>query len=283
MLLKDSKVSFSIENENPSSTRAMRWGKAIGQAGGKQLNIEELIRLQQIVIENSNFMEMGLRKTGEFVGEHYRTTGNPIPDPISANSTDLEHLVAGLFEANVIIQDPAYDAVLAAATIAFGFVFIHPFVDGNNRLYRHIIHHVLATKEFTKQGVIFPVSASILDHIEEYRKILESYSYPLLSHIQWKETHVHNVEVLNDTIDLYRYFDATKQAEFLYDCVQDTIERIIPQEVSYLQNYDEFKRYLDNAYEILDNLVALLVRFLEQGISKLSKRALKKELSVLNE
>jgi Fic family protein len=62
----------------------------------------------------------------------------------------------------------------AAAAIAFGFVFIHPFVDGNGRLHRYIIHHVLAKKEFTKQGVIFPVSASILDHINDYKTVLES-------------------------------------------------------------------------------------------------------------
>ncbi|MBC5837810.1 Fic family protein [Flavobacterium muglaense] len=281
LLLKDSKASFTIENENPGNTRAMRWGKAIGQAGGKQLSIEELIRLQQIVIENSRFMEMGLRKEGGFIGEHDRITGEPIPDHISANAKDLEKLVSGLLAGNILMQDPAYDAVLAAATIAFGFVFIHPFVDGNGRLHRYIIHHILATKEFTKQGVIFPISASILDHIEDYRKTLELYSHPLLNHIQWKETQDHNVQVLNDTIDFYRYFDATKQAEFLYDCVEDTIERIIPQEVIYLQKYDVFKKHLDNIYEMPDNIVALLVRFLEQNEGKLSKRALKKEFSVL--
>lgn len=283
LLLKDSKASFTIENENPGNTRAMRWGKAIGQAGGKPLSMGELLRLQQIVIENSRFMEMGLRRKGGFIGEHDRITGEPIPDHISATTNDLEQLVAGLLEANKLMEDPAYDAVLAAAAIAFGFVFIHPFVDGNGRLHRYIIHHVLATKEFSKQGVIFPVSASILDHIDEYRKTLEGYSHPLLNHIQWKETEDHNVQVLNETIDFYRYFDATKQAEFLYDCVQDTIERIIPQEVSYLQKYDEFKRYLDNTYEMPDNMVALLVGFLEQGIGKLSKRALTKEFSVLTE
>jgi Fic family protein len=115
----------------------------------------------------------------------------------------------------------------AAAAIAFGFVFIHPFVDGNGRLHRYIIHHVLAKKEFTKQGVIFPVSASILDHINDYKTVLESYSHSLLDHIQWKETLDHNVEVLNGTVDFYRYFDATKQAEFLYDCVEDTLDRVI--------------------------------------------------------
>ncbi|WP_239779949.1 hypothetical protein [Tenacibaculum finnmarkense] len=34
LLLKDSKASFTIEGENPGNNRAMRWGKAIGQAGG---------------------------------------------------------------------------------------------------------------------------------------------------------------------------------------------------------------------------------------------------------
>lgn len=283
LLLKDSKASFTIENENPGNNRAMRWGKAIGQAGGAALSIEELERLQQIVIENSRFMQMGLRKKAGFVGEHDRTTGEPIPDHISANAKDIEPLMKGLLTANVIMQDPTYDAVLAAAAIAFGFVFIHPFVDGNGRLHRYIVHHVLAKKEFTKQGVIFPVSASILDHITDYKIVLESYSHPLLDYIQWKETADHNVEVLNETIDFYRYFDATKQAEFLYDCVEDTLDRVIPNEVTFLQNYDELKSYLDNTYEMPDNMVALLVRFLEQGNGVLSKRALKKEFSDLKE
>jgi hypothetical protein len=283
LLLKDSKASFTIEGENPGNNRAMRWGKAIGQAGQKALSIEELIRLQQIVIENTRFTAMGLRKKGGFVGEHDRTTGEPIPDHISAKEDNVLQLLKGLIATNESLQDPTYDAVLAAATIAFGFVFMHPFVDGNGRLHRYIIHHILAKKEFTQQGIIFPVSSSILDHIDDYKTILESYSHPLLDHIEWKETEDHNVEVTNDTMDLYRYFDATKQAEFLYDCVEDTLERVIPEEVTYLQNYDDFKKYIDNHFEMPDNMVAILVRFLEQNNGILSKRALKKEFSALKE
>ncbi len=283
LLLKDSKASFTIEGENPGSNRAMRWGKAIGQAGQKPLSIEELLRLQQIVIENSRFTKMGLRKQGGFVGEHDRTTSEPLPDHIAAKQDNLEQLMNGLMATNTVLQDESYDAVLAAAAIAFGFVFIHPFVDGNGRLHRYIIHHILAKKEFTQQGVIFPVSASILDHIDDYKNVLESYSHPLLDYIEWKETEDHNVEVLNDTIDFYRYFDATKQAEFLYDCVEDTLDRVIPEEVTYLLKYDDFKRYLDNNFEMPDKMVAILVRFLEQNQGVLSKRALKKEFSALTE
>ncbi len=282
LLLKDSKASFTIEGENPPNARAARWGKANGQAGGIPLSEEELNRLQQIVIENGRFIEMGFRKKGGFVGEHDRATGEPIPEHISARWQDIDQLINGLLKTNELLEQD-FDAVLAAAVVAFGFVFIHPFEDGNGRLHRYIIHHVLAKKKFTQQGVIFPVSASILDYIDDYRSVLESYSHSLLDYIKWKETPDHNVEVLNETIDLYRYYDATKQAEFLYDCTADTINRIIPEEVNYLIQYDEFNKYINNNFEMPDKLVATLVRFLQQNNGVLSKRAKEKEFNGLTE
>jgi hypothetical protein len=47
-LLKDSRASFTIENENPGTIEPW-WG--IGQAGGAALSLEELERLQQIVMK----------------------------------------------------------------------------------------------------------------------------------------------------------------------------------------------------------------------------------------
>jgi len=282
LLLKDSKASFTIEGENPAGNRAVRWGKAIGQAGRQPLSKEELIRLQQIVIENSRFVEMGFREKGGFVGEHDRLTGEPLPDHISCKWQDIDQLMNGLLQTNVFLEKD-FDAVLAASLVAFGFVFIHPFEDGNGRLHRYIIHHILAKNKFAQEGIIFPVSASILDHIDTYKKVLESYSHPLLDFIKWKETKEHNVEVLNDTIDFYRYYDATKQAEFLYDCVEDTIKRVIPEEVNYIIHYDEFKKYIDNNFEMPDKMVATLVRFLEQNNGAFSKRAQDKEFARLTE
>jgi hypothetical protein len=281
LLLKDSKASFTIEGENPGNNRAIRWGKAIGQAGKQELSKEELLRLQQIVIENTRFTTMGFRKEGGFIGEHDRVTGEPIPDHISAKADDIDKLINGLLATNNKMSSN-YDDVLAAATIAFGFVFIHPFVDGNGRLHRYIIHHILAEKS-QLQGIIFPISSSILDHIIDYQKVLESFSHPLLDFIEWKETEDHNVEVVNDSIDFYRYYDATKQAEFLYDCVEDTVQRVIPEEVSYLQKYDEFKKFIDNKFEIPDKGIASLVRFLDQNNGLLSRRVRSKEFKLLEE
>jgi Fic family protein len=283
LLLKDSRASFTIEGESPKSNRAARWGQAIGQAGTRDLTRDELLRLQQIVIENGRFIEMGFRHKGGFVGEHDRATGEPLPDHISAKWQDLEPLIDGLINTDKLLINSDMDPVLTAAVIAFGFVFIHPFEDGNGRIHRYLIHHILAKKQFAPQGFIFPVSASILDHIVDYRKVLEGYARPLLDLIDWVETKDHNINVLNDTADYYRFFDLTRQAEFLYDCVNDTIRNIIPKEVAYLTRYDEFKRFIDDEFEMPDKLVALLIQVLGQNNGKLSKRFREKEFVMLTD
>jgi len=281
LMLKDSKASFNIEGENPTHTRAIRWGKVIGQAGTKSLSKDEFMRLQQIVIESKRFIKMGFRVEGGFIGEHDRTSGEPIPEHISARWQDLEILMDGLIETSKKLEKSEFNPVLAATLVAFGFVFIHPFVDGNGRIHRYLIHHLLATSGFTPQGIVFPVSAAILERIDDYRKVLESYSHPLLDFIEWRETEDHNVEVLNNTIDYYRYFDATQLAEFLFECIRKTIDDIIPEEVSYLRKYDEMKSWLDNKFEMPDKFVSLLIRFLDQNNGILSGRAKRKEFNSL--
>ena len=283
LMLKDSRASFNIEGENPAHNRAVRWGRAIGQAGNRPLSKDELLRLQQLVIENSRFVKMGYRTEGGFVGEHDRTTGEPIPEHISAKWQDLESLMGGLLESASLMEERQFHPVLTAVKIAFGFVFIHPFIDGNGRLHRYLIHHLLARMNFSPQGIIFPVSAAIFERIDDYRKILENYSYPLLDFIEWKKTADNNIEVLNETIDYYRYFDATKQAEFLFECVDFAIGKIIPEEVFYLQNYDTMKAWLDEKFQMPDKTIALLIRVLEQNQSKLSKRAMEKEFAALSD
>ncbi len=283
LLLKDSKASFDIEGESPKSQRAARWGQAIGEAGRKDLSHEELARLQKIVLKKSRFIKLGYRKRGGFIGARDKETLSPIPDHISARPDDIESLMNGLLETNNKLHSDPVDPVIAAAVVSFGFVFIHPFADGNGRIHRYLIHHVLAKKGFIQQGIIFPVSAAIFDKISDYQKVLESYSIPLLEFIEWRETPDHNVEVTNDTKDYYRYFDATLQAEFLYCCVKNTIEQIIPEELEYLRRYEAFKSRINIVYEMPDNLVALLVRFLEQNNGKLSKRARTKEFEALSD
>lgn len=280
LLLKDSKSSFAIEGEHPPQDRIQRWGRTIGEAGRRPIDLDELLRLQRIVIGDARYVRLGLRHEGGFVGEHDRETGMPLPGHISARHEDLPSLIEGL----VAFDQTAarhLDPVLAAAALAFGFVYVHPFEDGNGRLHRYLIHHVLAERGFNPPGMTFPVSAAILDRIADYRKILESYSARLLPLIAWEPTDKGNVRVLNDTGDFYRFFDATPHAEFLYECVERTIEVDLPAETDFLRGYDSFKRRVEDIVDMPDNTVDLLFRFLRQNDGTLSKRAREREFAGL--
>jgi Fic family protein len=281
LLLKDSKASYAIEGERPAHTRAQRWGQAIGQAGLQKLTAQELLRLQEIVITDKRFTKMGWRKEGGFIGVHDRLINAPIPDHISARWQDIPDLIEGLIAIDERLSASNYDPVLAAALIAFGFVFIHPFEDGNGRIHRYLIHHVLMEKGFAPKGIVFPVSAVILERIDEYRRTLEAHSKPRLGLVEWEPTRLGNVEVLNETIDLYRYFDATPQAEFLFDCVRQTIENTLPEEVAYLNRHDEMSTFIRDHFDMPDKVSENLITFLRQGNGKLSKRAREKEFHKL--
>ncbi|HEC41694.1 MAG TPA: cell filamentation protein Fic [Bacteroides sp.] len=281
LMLKDSKASFEIEGEIPPNIRARNWGKAIGQAGKKPLTIREIERLQHLVIGSRQLKDMGLRTGEGFIGEHDRKTFLPIPDHISARAKDLSSLLRGLIETNKQLQKSNFDPVLASAIIAFGFVFIHPLSDGNGRIHRYLIHHILAEMGFAGREMIFPVSAAILDRIADYQNILESFSGPRLELIEWKTTSDHNIEIQNETADLYRYFDLTRQAEFLYECIEDTIDRIIPEEIDYLQKYDRMIQFINHYATLPDTKADLLIKFLLQNKGILPKRKREKEFAEL--
>ncbi len=125
---------------------------------------------------------------------------------------------------------------------------------------------------FTKREMIFPVSSAILDRISDYQEILEDYSSQRIDLIKWKPTPSHNIEILNDTIDLYRYYDLTVQAEFLYECVEDTINRIIPEEIDFLEKYVRLTNAINSFLTLPDTRVDLLIKLLNQNNGRLSKR-----------
>ena len=282
LLLKDSRSSFAIEGERPPHDRNQRWGRAIGGAGQLELDQDELLRLQHIVIGDERFVRLGFRREGGFVGSHDRESRMPLPDHISARHDDLDTLIDGMV-AFACWQARSVDPVIAAGVLAFGFVYIHPFEDGNGRLHRYLFHHVLAQRGFNPPGVVFPISSAILERIDRYRDVLESYSAKLLPLIEWQPTSSFNVEVTNDTGDFYRFFDATPHAEFLYGCVQKTIEVDLPCEADFLRRYDRFSAMVEDMVDMPGRTIDLLFRFLHQNNGQLSAGARRKEFAMLRD
>jgi len=271
LLLEDSQASFEIEKEKPSPSRARNWGKVIGLAGKEDLSISEIERLQQIVFgKNKLKKEMGVRKNQEgFIGNYSKEY---IPDPvhISAKYIDLPDLMKAWLNCAQKLEENIHP-VLAATVIAFGFVFIHPLADGNGRIHRYLIHHMLARTQFAPSDMIFPISAAILDRIREYQAILESYSSPRLEMVEWDFSSNYDFKITNDTRDVYGFYNLTKQAEFLFQCIEDTIREIIPREIEYLKNYDQMFDEVNDLVALPNARLNLLIRMLSQNKGKLSK------------
>lgn len=282
LLLADSRASFEIEGERPARGRLERLGRAVIQAGKNRLSLEELLRLHTVVIEDMRFVQPGLRGDGVFLGER-DMNGDPLPEFIGARADDLWDLLTGLINANERMRESALDPVLQAAATAFGFVYIHPYQDVNGRVHRCLIHHVLAERKFTPPGMLFPVSSVMLDRIDDYRTVLQGHSGPLMEFIEWEPTAERNVRVLSDTADLYRYFDCTAEAEFLYECVARTVEHDLPEQIAYLRRHDEAQRRIMETVEMPDRLAQDLIMFIRQNDGKLPKRRRGKEFVALTD
>ena len=101
--------------------------------------------------------------------------------------------------------------------------------------------------------------------------------------IEWRPTPERNVEVLNDTADLYRYFDCTQAAEFLFACVQRTVEEDLPREIDYLRRHDQALHRIMDAVEMPDRIAENLVMFIRQNNGTLSKNRREGEFKQLTD
>ncbi len=282
LLLKDAKASYAIEGEQPPQHRIQRWGKAVAEAGQQEIDLDELLRLQKIAIGDQQLVPMGLRREGGYVGDTDWDGRTPLPVHIGARNDDLPGLVEGIL-AYCQGAGASMDPVLAAAVLSFGFIYIHPLADGNGRLHRYLMHHKLAQSRVIPKRLVLPLSATILDDMDSYRRTLESYSTRLLPLIDWRPTVRGNVEVLNDTADFYRFFDATPHVEFLCSCVQRSIEEDLPREIAYLRSLDLAREAIANIVEMPQHLANRLILLVRQNEGRLSKLRREDEFTALTD
>jgi hypothetical protein len=77
--------------------------------------------------------------------------------------------------------------------------------------------------------------------------------------------------VLNETKSLYQYSDATAQAEYLYECVAETIEKDLKEEVGFIQKYNRALGETKEIVDMPDKHASLLVRLITQNNGRLAK------------
>jgi Fic family protein len=266
---KETRSSFAIEGETPSANRTERFVAALKAAHlFEPTNKTALIELQGSIVD-PRYAARDWRDFQNFVGgtrANYREEVHFIcPRP-----EDVPSLMSGWMELTKRMIADWVDPVIAAAVTAFAFVFIHPFEDGNGRIHRFMVHHVLAKQRYTRLSIIFPVSASILRDRTSYDQVLESFSKPLVECLQWRWTPDYEIVVENDSADLYRYFDATAHAEYLYDRVSDTVHRDLKEELGFVAVFDQSFSAVRDIVDMPDRRASLLIQLCMQNQGRLS-------------
>ncbi len=178
----------------------------------------------------------------------------------------------GLLTAHQAMKEGAVPAIIHAAAISYGFVFMHPFEDGNGRIHRFLIHNILFLRGAIPKGLMFPVSAAMLKNPALYDHSLEAFSSPLMRLVEYDLDDLGQMTVPGETGRLYRYIDMTAQAEALYDFVKLTIEHELVEELDFLVNYDRTKQAIQEIVDMPDRLIDLFIQLCLQNNGRLSTR-----------
>lgn len=280
---KETLSSYEIERERPNKQRIARFIEILKKSSSMEhLTKETLIELQNIIVD-PRFKDVDYRITQNYIGENVNQYFQKI-HYISPKPEDVHDLMSGLFNALDNTENSNINAVIIAAFISFGFVFIHPFEDGNGRIHRFLIHYILSRHHFTPDGIIFPVSAVMLQKMKEYDQALESFSKLLLENITDYQLNNEGVlTVKQDTQTYYQYMDFTHFAEYLFECIEETLQNHFEKEIAFLINYDKSKIQMQSVVDMPDKLIDLFINFVTQNNGELGENKKKKYFGMLND
>lgn len=271
LYLSETRSSFAIERETPSQERGELFRKLLEQAGANvELTEEELVSWQNQIITQPLRQEFSYRTKQNWLekggGSHASVTFVP-PAP-----TDVAGMMTGIATLANLGRDGKLDPVVAATCTSFGLVFVHPFLDGNGRLHRFMLHHVLRQAGFTPKGVVLPVSARIMKRLEQYSQVLSAYSVPRTRTLEFIVDQDSATILVKSPQPrwLYAYFDATQMCEFIFECVEAAVDHDLAQELSYLSAYDEALRRVELLLDAPQTDLSLLIRLIVQNGNKLS-------------
>jgi len=267
---KETKSSFEIEHLQPSSSRLERFMALLKEAEEEDFCSKEKLILLQNRIVDPRFSDEAYRTNQNYVGETV-AFGKEKIHFVTPKPEDLPELMKGLMATHERMSEGNVHAIVHAATLSYGFVFLHPFEDGNGRIHRFLIHNILALEGFTPKGIMFPISAVMLKNPDIYDMSLEYFSGKLMPLIEYTLDEDGYMSVNNETAHWYKYIDMTIQTETLYNFVQGTIETELTDELKFIVNYDRAKKTIQNIVDMPDRKIDLLIRFILQNHGKLSK------------
>lgn len=269
--LHETASSFAIERQAPSEDKARAFVDLLHQAHEpRPLNEEYLVELQNAVITNPYGKAPGFRLEQNWLaGPGRGSLAVTYLPPPPALAHELMAELIGLASTAPKVIDP----VVAASIISFGFVFIHPFMDGNGRLSRFLFHHALCQSGKLEKGLLLPVSVAMKRHENDYLATLQQYSRQARAcwSVRWIDEGQYEF-TFRGTPAIYRYWDATPCVEFGYRMAEQALEIELRQETKFLAAYDRITRAVNEEFDLRGSDLATLVQCCLDNGGILSKK-----------
>ena len=263
--LHETQDSFAIEKEAPSGDKARRFIQLLHQAHDRvTLSEKYLVELQNSVVGNPFDQAALFRHEQNHLRSSMRGLAGVtyIPPPPELCRELMGELMAFANE----LPDEVPPLVMASV-ISFGFVFLHPFMDGNGRLSRFLIHHSLCSTGALDRGTLLPISVAMKKHERGYLEALRSFSAPVRDRwdMSWLDGERFGFEFEGEDA-IYRYWDATECTEFLLRMADQALDVELRAETEFLANYDKVYRAMDDQFDVRgSDLSLLIVNCLDQG------------------
>ena len=296
---KETRSSYEIERTKPDSFMErfveMLLSSSNGLGWGTWWSREQFIEVQKRLLDeryaSDDFRDSdnrvssqsnlsGAREEVHWVGAPHQAVEELMRGLISAwQAHHLHELTAPKpgaldmdgrpYESRKSCGDPFVDFVVAVC-LSFGFVYIHPFDDGNGRMHRLLLHHVLNRTGFTPPGIVVPISATILSEHWNYDRVLESYSRKALPFIGYTiDEHSGEIVTRLDSVDFYRYIDYTPHVEQLCQWFEQSVQKDLIEEVDVLQRMDEARNAMRMVVDLPDRKMQLFLAIcVENGRKK---------------
>lgn len=265
LTFKESRASFAIEHEQDKNDRVRRFAAAIGELSGHMEDPlgEQGLQELQVAILGSNALRLGVRQSPVFVGQtsvyaqvvHYIA---PHPGVVAEMLQGLRDMAQRTLKQN---------SVARTAALSFAFVYLHPLADGNGRIHRFLMNHLLAADGVVPANIIIPVSATIAGSAAgraAYDRVLESFSRPLMRRYEGDYnfgnptaypdgvTSDLNFHSYQDALHAWRYLDLTSHVRYFSNLLRTTVEDEMAREAAALRDNDSGREAIKGIIEMPD-------------------------------
>ena len=277
LYLSETRSNFAIERETPNADKQERFVQLLQHASDTELVTEDwLVELQNLVVRDVYSQEASYRTRQNWLED---STGRvtffpPAPDDMRRAMKGLEAFINGTRCRNPLLK---------AAASGFGFVYLHPFMDGNGRLHRFLIHHALARAHARENGVVVPVSAVMLKNIPDYLAVLSGFSKPVTR--LWSYTRGDITPIVTEAANgrSYRYINFDREVTFLHTMIQKAVQEEIPRELAWLVGYDIAFQQIEAQFDLPNKDISALIRMIQSNQGKLSENRRKQFFHLPND